>query len=56
METKIRFDRTGKLAFTRKDGRPVVTPIWFDVDDGPGLPSRWVTMRAMRVLDWAGVE
>lgn len=29
---------------------------WFDVDDGPGLPSRWVTMRAMRVLDWAGVE
>ena len=29
---------------------------WFDVDDGAGLPSRWVTMRAMRVLDWAGVE
>ena len=29
---------------------------WFDIDDGPGMPSRWVTMRAMRVLDWAGVE
>ena len=27
---------------------------WFDVDAGPGLPSRWVTLRAMRVLDWAG--
>lgn len=25
---------------------------WFDVDDGPGLPSRWVTLRAIRVLDW----
>ncbi len=25
---------------------------WFDVDDGPGKPSRWVTLRALRVLDW----
>lgn len=25
---------------------------WFDVDDGEGEPSRWVTLRAMRVLDW----
>ncbi|NNH70240.1 PPOX class F420-dependent oxidoreductase [Nocardia uniformis] len=24
--------RTGKLAFTASDGRPVVTPIWFVVD------------------------
>src|ERR687888_2361773 len=24
----------------------------FDVDDGPGQPSRWVTLRAMRVLKW----
>jgi len=29
---------------------------WFDVDDGPGLPSRWVTLRALRVLRWAGLE
>jgi hypothetical protein len=29
---------------------------WFDVDDGPGLPSRWVTLRAMRVLAWAAAE
>jgi len=26
--------------------------VWFDVDDGPGSPSRWVTLRAMRVLEW----
>jgi hypothetical protein len=26
--------------------------VWFDVDEGPGEPSRWVTLRAMRVLRW----
>jgi hypothetical protein len=26
--------------------------VWFDVDDGAGNPSRWVTLRAMRVLHW----
>jgi hypothetical protein len=26
--------------------------VWFDVDDGPGDPSRWVTLRALRVLGW----
>lgn len=26
--------------------------VWFDVDDGPGKPSRWVTLRARRVLRW----
>jgi hypothetical protein len=26
--------------------------VWFDVDDGAGQPSRWVTLRAMRVLSW----
>ena len=26
--------------------------VWFDVDAGPGQPSRWVTLRAMRVLKW----
>ena len=26
--------------------------VWFDVDDGPGQPSRWVTLRALRVLRW----
>lgn len=25
---------------------------WIDVDDGPGMPSRWITLRALRVLDW----
>jgi hypothetical protein len=26
--------------------------VWFDMDDGPGQPSPWVTLRAMRVLRW----
>ncbi len=25
---------------------------WFDVDDGQGRPSRWVTLSALRVLRW----
>jgi hypothetical protein len=27
--------------------------VWFDVDDGTGKPSRWVTLEAMRVLRWS---
>jgi hypothetical protein len=26
--------------------------VWFDVDDGVGRPSRWLTLRALRVLRW----
>jgi hypothetical protein len=26
--------------------------VWFDVNEGPGRPSRWVTLRALRVLRW----
>jgi len=26
--------------------------VWFDVDDGPNQPSRWVTLKALRVLKW----
>lgn len=26
--------------------------VWFEVDDGVGKPSRWVTLRALRVLRW----
>jgi len=25
---------------------------WFDVDDGQDRPSRWITLRALRVLKW----
>lgn len=28
--------------------------VWFEVDDGVGKPSRWVTLRARRVLRWWG--
>jgi hypothetical protein len=27
--------------------------VWFDTDSGPGQPSRWVSLRALRVLGWA---
>ena len=26
--------------------------VWFELDDGAGEPSRWVTLRAMRALRW----
>lgn len=25
---------------------------WFELEDGPGRPSRWITLRALRVLRW----
>jgi hypothetical protein len=28
--------------------------VWFELDGGAGKPSRWVTLRAMRVLSWSG--
>ena len=41
----------------REDGRwPLdwnpVGRAWFDVDDGADQPSRWITLRALRVLRW----
>jgi hypothetical protein len=26
--------------------------VWFELDEAPGKPSRWVALRAMRVLKW----
>jgi hypothetical protein len=26
--------------------------VWFELEDGVGAPSRWITLNAMRVLDW----
>ena len=28
--------------------------VHFDMEDGEGKPSRWITLRALRVLDWFG--
>jgi hypothetical protein len=30
-------------------------PVHFAMDEGDGKPSRWNTLRAMRVLSWAGL-
>ena len=29
---------------------------WFEVDEGVGMPSRWVTLSALRVLRWADMQ
>jgi hypothetical protein len=26
--------------------------VWFELEDGAGRPSRWITLRALRVLRW----
>ena len=43
------------------DGRwllenPHEGPVHFEIEDGEGKPSRWNTLRALRVLDWAGQD
>lgn len=42
-----------------EDGRWILDLVprgrtWFAIDDGEGNPSRWVTLRALRVLKWWG--
>jgi len=46
VRSRRREDGTWSLDWT-PPGR-----VWFDVDEGVGEPSRWVTLRAMRVLRW----
>jgi hypothetical protein len=46
VRSRYRADGTWPLDWT-PPGRS-----WFDVDDGEGQPSRWITLRAMRVLKW----
>jgi hypothetical protein len=46
VRAKRRDDGTWALDW-RLPGR-----VWFEVDDGPGMPSRWITLRALRVLAW----
>jgi hypothetical protein len=41
----------------RDDGRWALERVfagrtWFEMDDGLGQPSRWITLRALRVLRW----
>jgi hypothetical protein len=33
------------------DWQPVGV-VWFEMEEGPGKPSRWITLRALRVLRW----
>jgi len=41
------------------DGRWSLDKVWegethFEMEEGEGKPSRWITLRALRVLEWAG--
>ena len=45
---RSRQDESGRWQL---DWRPRGATL-FDLDDGPGQPSRWVTLRALRVLRW----
>lgn len=42
--------RTGKLATVREDGRPHVTPIWFDLDGNVFVFTTWHTTVKTRNL------
>ncbi len=43
--------RTGKIAVVRKDGRPMVVPVWFDVDDDGSLVfTTWHTSIKARAI------
>jgi hypothetical protein len=35
---------------------PHPDPVHFDMEDGAGQPSRWNTLRALRVLDWFSAQ
>ena len=46
---------------SRKDGKWALDHVHdgadhFELEGGAGEPSRWVTLRALRVLRWAGIE
>ncbi len=58
-----RVERALDLVENRKgsDGRWKREKVWpgaihFDVDDPEGQPSRWITLRAMRVLKWGSTS
>lgn len=43
--------RTGKVAVVRKDGSPMVVPVWFDVDDDGSLVfTTWHTTIKARAI------
>jgi hypothetical protein len=46
VRSKRLADSTWPLDWTPKG------QVWFEVDAGPGKPSKWLTLRAMRVLKW----
>jgi hypothetical protein len=53
LEEAVRYVRSRR----RPDGtwtldRRLPGRVWFELEDGEGRPSRWITLRALRVLRW----
>jgi hypothetical protein len=46
----VRSKRDGEGRWLLETSYPGVMPV--EIDEGEGLPSRWITLRALRVLDW----
>jgi hypothetical protein len=44
--------RIGSVDMSTIRGAEWTTCSWFAVDEGPGQPSRWATVRALRVQFW----
>ena len=56
-EAIARIAARAEAELDRADGRwPLENPhagkVHFDMEEGAGHPSRWNTLRALRVLDW----
>jgi hypothetical protein len=59
VEPDARVDEAIELVVKRQhqDGRwprhtPYSDPVELEMEGGAGSPSRWITHRALRVLDW----
>lgn len=48
--TLVRSKRQGDGAWLLENTHP--GKVWFELEDGDGRPSRWNTLRALRVLEW----
>jgi hypothetical protein len=46
----LRSKRQPDTRWLLENSRP--GKVWFELEDGDGNPSRWNTLRALRVLDW----
>lgn len=58
-EPDARLKEAGDYVRSKQDGegkwlldREIIGPHWLEVNEGVGKPSKWITLRALRVLKW----